>query len=382
MSELERLIQEHCPNGVEYKKLKEIAEMKRGTSVTKKDVTEGTIPVISGGREPAYYCDKYNREGETITVAGSGAGAGYVQYWTTPIFVCDAFSVKGLDFVQTKYLYYCLSNMQEDIYSTKKGGGVPHVHISSIENFKIPVPPVEVQGEIVRILDNFTGEINELLSKLALELDARKKQYAYYCRTALAFGDSTPIVKLEEVASYSKDRIAVDCLTENNYVGVENLLQNKAGKRNAEKVPTGTGNASGYRSDDILIGNIRPYLKKIWLADCDGGTNGDVLVIRSHNKSILTPQYLYCVLSSDDFFDYDTKNSKGAKMPRGDKAAVMQYEFSLPTVVEQQKAVEIINRLNIAYADICSELSAEIEARQKQYEYYRDKLLTFKEASE
>ncbi|MFC2766439.1 MAG: restriction endonuclease subunit S, partial [Prevotella sp.] len=155
-SKLDELIQELCPDGVPFKKLNEISEMKRGTSITKKDIAAGDIPVISGGREPAYYCDTFNRDGETITVAGSGAGAGYVQYWTTPIFVCDAFSIKETDEIQTKYLYYCLSNMQEFIYSTKKGGGVPHVHISSIENVKIPVPPLEVQREIVRILDNFT----------------------------------------------------------------------------------------------------------------------------------------------------------------------------------------------------------------------------------
>lgn len=120
MSKLNELIKELCPDGVEYKKLNEISEMKRGTSVTKKDIIEGDIPVISGGREPAYYCDTFNRDGETITVAGSGAGAGYVQYWTVPIFVCDAFSIKGKDCVKTKYLYYYLSNMQEYIYSTKK----------------------------------------------------------------------------------------------------------------------------------------------------------------------------------------------------------------------------------------------------------------------
>lgn len=129
MSRIEELIKELCPNGVEYKKLKDISEMKRGTSITKKDICQGKIPVISGGREPAYWCDTYNRDGETITVAGSGAGAGYLQYWTIPIFVCDAFSIKGTKIVETKYLYYCLENMQEYIYSTKKGGGVPHVHM-------------------------------------------------------------------------------------------------------------------------------------------------------------------------------------------------------------------------------------------------------------
>ena len=95
MTKLEELIKELCPNGVECRRLSEVSEMKRGTSITKKSISRGKIPVISGGREPAYYCDEYNREGETITVAGSGAGAGYVQYWTKPIFVCDAFSIQG-----------------------------------------------------------------------------------------------------------------------------------------------------------------------------------------------------------------------------------------------------------------------------------------------
>ena len=106
MTKLEELIQKLCPNGVEHKSLNEVSEMKRGTSITKKDIVEGEIPVVSGGREPAYYCDKYNRDGETITVAGSGAGAGYVQYWTKPIFVCDAFSIQGNPGIQTKYILF------------------------------------------------------------------------------------------------------------------------------------------------------------------------------------------------------------------------------------------------------------------------------------
>lgn len=109
-SKLEDLIAELCPNGVEYKALSEVSDMKRGTTVTKKSVNPGDIPVISGGREPAYYCDTSNRNGETITVAGSGAGAGFVQYWDKPIFVCDAFSVKGIDdLTLTKFcIMFCL----------------------------------------------------------------------------------------------------------------------------------------------------------------------------------------------------------------------------------------------------------------------------------
>ena len=142
MSRLDELIEKLCPNGVEVKKLREVSYMQRGTSLTKAKAVDGDIPVISGGKEPAFYCNSSNRDGETITVAGSGAGAGYVQYWNIPIFANDCFTVKGNEFTETKYLYYFMTNIQDKISDTKKGGGVPHVHISDVENFSLPVPPL------------------------------------------------------------------------------------------------------------------------------------------------------------------------------------------------------------------------------------------------
>ena len=180
-TKVEQLIQQYCPDGVEYKRLGDVCLMERGTSATKGTMQEGDIPVISGGRQPAFYCSQSNREGETITVAGSGAGAGYVQYWDKPIFVCDAFSIKGNDSLNTKFIYYFLSSIQEKIYATKKGGGVPHVHISSIDKIEIPVPPLPVQEEIVRILDTLT--------ELQAELQKRKQQYEYYRDKLLSFSD-------------------------------------------------------------------------------------------------------------------------------------------------------------------------------------------------
>lgn len=174
---------------VEYKRLgdKQVSIMQRGTSLTKNNSTEGAYPVISGGRVPAFYCDKFNREGETITVAGSGAGAGYVQYWNEPIFVCDAFSIKGCEDVSTKYLYYYLTNLQDKIYATKKGGGVPHVHISSIENFLIPIPHPDIQEHIVSILDKFEALVNDLSRGLPAEIAAVQEQYEYYRNKLLSF---------------------------------------------------------------------------------------------------------------------------------------------------------------------------------------------------
>lgn len=185
MSKLQELIQKFCPDGVELKRLgdQEVCVMQRGTVITKNNIIAGEIPVIAGGKNPAYYCNQANRTGETITIAGSGAYAGFVSYWNTPIFVSDAFSIKGTQLCSTKYLYYLLLNMQDKIYATKKGAGIPHVHIKDVENFKVPIPPLEVQNEIVRILDTFTSHTAELQA----ELQARKEQYEYYRNKLLSF---------------------------------------------------------------------------------------------------------------------------------------------------------------------------------------------------
>jgi type I restriction enzyme S subunit len=120
-----------------------------------------------------------------------------------------------------------------------------------------------------------------------------------------------------------------------------------------------------------LIGNIRPYLRKIWLADCDGGTNGDVLAVQLNNKIEYEPQFLYYVLSSEQFFLYDIQNSQGAKMPRGNKDAVMKYMLPVPPLEVQREIVRILDSFTL--------LTAELTARKKQYEYYRDKLLSFRQ---
>ena len=188
---------------VVWKPLGEVAELKRGTTITKKTSNEGIYPVISGGQQPAYYIDQFNRDGETITIAGSGAYAGFVMYWNEPIFVGDAFSVKADEKqVLPRFIYHFLLSIQEKIHDLKSGGGVPHVYAKDVARFVIPLPPLSVQQEIVRILDKFT----QLEAELEAELDCRKRQYEYYRNKLLTFseiGGGTEIVwkTLGEVCS-------------------------------------------------------------------------------------------------------------------------------------------------------------------------------------
>jgi type I restriction enzyme S subunit len=183
-----------------------------------------------------------------------------------------------------------------------------------------------------------------------------------------------------EIATYSKTRINANQLNSNSYVGVDNLLQDKQGKTVSNYVPI-TGKLTRYEKEDILIGNIRPYLKKIWHATNVGGTNGDVLVLRinENEKGNLNSRFLYYWLASDAFFSYNMQYAKGAKMPRGDKAMIMKYDVPIPSLEEQNRIVSILDKFDALVGDISVGLPAELKARRSQYEYFRGKLLTFNE---
>lgn len=184
------------------------------------------------------------------------------------------------------------------------------------------------------------------------------------------------------IAEYSNTRIDASALDSENYVGVDNLLQNCAGKTASNYVP-GAGKLTRYERDDILLGNIRSYLKKIWHADREGGTNGDVLVVRlkEEEKGSVHPRYLYQLLANDRFFDYAMQTSKGAKMPRGSKSMIMKYEIPIPPLAEQTRIVAILDTFDALTHSLSEGLPAEIAARRRQYEHYRNRLLTFKEAA-
>ena len=150
-------------------------------------------------------------------------------------------------------------------------------------------------------------------------------------------------IKLSDVCYFSSDKIEVSNLSLDNYVSTENMLSNKSGICRAVNLPN-TSLTVAFNFGDILLSNIRPYFKKIWLANFNGGCSNDVLVLKA--KESIAAKFLYYILSDNKFFDYDTANAKGTKMPRGDKAAIMNYEFSLPPMDIQKKIAGVLGALD------------------------------------
>ena len=134
--------------------LGEICEIKKGTSITKDTITNGTVPVIAGGQQAAYYHNTSNRTGETLTVSGSGAYAGFVAYFNIPIFASDCSTIQVKDKkIQMIYIYYFLKTNQTKIYKMQKGIAQPHVYPKDLENIKIPLPPLPLQQKFASIVE-------------------------------------------------------------------------------------------------------------------------------------------------------------------------------------------------------------------------------------
>ena len=378
MSKLEELIQQYCPDGVEWKPLGEATIMKRGTSATKGIMQEGDIPVISGGRQPAFYCNVSNRTGEVITVAGSGAGAGYVQYWNEPIFVCDAFSIQGNETLKTKYVYYILTNIQEKIYSTKKGGGVPHVHMSSIDKFEIPVPPLPIQEEIVRILDAFT----ELQAELQAELQKRLQQYNYYRDNLLSFEGRTDVQwkKLNEVATVYDGTHQTPAYKESGipFISVENIGNIYNSRKYISREDFDKYKIKPRMGDVFMtrIGSIG--VCAVFEKQADIAYYVSLALIRP-NQDAVNSRYLKHIIESLTGCKELKKRTLVNAVPiKVNKDDIGKIVLPFPSLAEQQKIVSILDRFDTLTTDLTQGLPAEIEKRRQQYEYYRDKLLTFK----
>ena len=386
MSRLADLIKELCPDRVEYKSLGEVAELKRGQSITKKSITPGDIPVIAGGRKPAYFTSSANRTGMTIVVAGSGAYAGFVSYWDQPIFVSDAFSVKvNEEILVPRFTYHWMCGKQKELYSIKSGGGVPHVYPKDVAKFKCPIPPLEVQCEIVRILDQFTT----LEAELEAELEARRAQYEYYRNQLLSYdalASRGPVewVKLGEVASKIITGVTPKAADPKYYQDATNPWI-----RTQDVNFCRINEASAFVTDqavaELPLKWVSPHSVVVAISGASAGRSA-ILNIRAvtnqHccnieiNSKLADFRYVYYCIAS--CYEQLRNLGRGA---RGDLnvSIIKSFEIPLPALYEQRYIADILDRFDALVNDISSGLPAEIAARRAQYEYYRDRLLSFPE---
>ena len=172
--------------------------------------------------------------------------------------------------------------------------------------------------------------------------------------------------KLSNVSCYVTEKISVDSIDISEYITTDNLLQNKKGRVIAEKLPT--QKVTRFKKNDILIANIRPYLKKIWQADIDGGASSDVLVVRPND--VIDYNFLYYALTQDSFFEYVMKGSKGTKMPRGDKSQIMNFVIPDLEIDEQIKIGKLLKSID-QKIQINNQINQELEAMAKTlYDYW------------
>ncbi len=383
MNKIQELIEKFCPNGVEFRELQEVCKFQRGTSITQKDVLDGNVPVIAGGQKPSYYHNTPNRTGETIAVSGSGAYAGFVSYWTIPIFMSDSFSVNpDAETLNTRYVYYFLKHNQEKIHETKKGSGVPHVYGSSIAKFQIPIPPLPVQQEIATILDKFTS----LEAELEAELEARTRQYKHYRNDLLNFeGKEVEWKTLGEVGAFVrgrrfvKDDIVVEGVPCIHYGEMYTHYKIWAKKAKSFLEPALAAKLRVAHPGDVVIVAAGETIEDIgngvaWLGESDVVIH-DACYTYTHS---LNPKYVSFYLQTYLFRSQIKRYISSGKISSINASGLSKAKIPIPPLAEQERIVGILDKFDILVNDISVGLPAEIQARRKQYEYYRGKLLDFR----
>lgn len=378
---IDRLVAELCPDGVEYRPLGDAVEYARKRE--KDGVGVHLYVGVENLKSDFLGCSPVSGSKGGIIFQKDDILLGNIRPYLKKMWLSNTEGVSSPDVlvlriqeneegnILAKYLYYILSLSKFVTYniSHSRGGKMPRGNKVKILEFEVPVPPMEIQEAVVEILNKFTN----LETELEAELEARILQYEYY-RDSLFETLDCPRNPLGSFAQYSKDRKKDDS-TVSVYVGVENLKSDFQGC-----IPTESTNPGViFRKDDILLGNIRPYLKKMWRADSDGVASPDVLVVRIRDEfsENISSRYLYHLLASNEFVGYNVAHSRGGKMPRGNKAKILEFEAPIPPLEEQQRIVDILDRFDALTTSLSEGLPAELAARRSQYEYYRDQLLSF-----
>jgi type I restriction enzyme, S subunit len=382
MSKLNELIDDLCPLGVQYAPIGELCTIQTGDQLNKEFLSDqGEFPVYNGGIYPSGYYNQFNTEANTIAISQGGASAGFVNWVEVPFYAgahCYTLKSNSSRLVY-RYLYFCLKNEQDSIQSSKQGAGIPGLSRKIITDLYIPLPPFPIQQEIVRILDTFT----KLQAELEAELEARNKQFFTYRSQLLSFNENTPYRTLGDISKRT-------------YSGSTPLVS---------RSEYYNGEIPWLRTQEIIFQDIYDTEIKItnvalqntsvkWIPEncviiaISGATAGRSAV----NKIPLTTnQHCLCleVIPEIAYYRYvfhwigsQYQNLKSlGQGARSDlnSSIIKGFPIPIPTLDEQMRIAKILDNFDLLCQDPKIGILAEIEARRKQYEYYRNKLLTFKE---
>lgn len=386
MESIEQMIKRLCPKGVEYVKLGEVCEIKTGKGITKKDAENaGDYPIISGGVTPMGYFHLFNREPNVVTVSRVGANAGWVGYMTEKFYLNDkCFSVipnvVNANKINSKYLYYYLKQNESTLTSLQSEGGVPTINTQKVGSIEIPLPPIEVQSRIVEVLDKMTT----LTAELEAELEARKQQYEYYRNKLLTFSEIGGGNR--QVAWKKISEIGQICMCKR----IMKDQTHKQGEIPFYKIGTFGGTADAYisrelfedyrarfkfpKKGDLLISAAGTIGKTVVFDGKDSYFQDSNIVWVDNDETIVTNRYLYHIYKIINW------KTDGGTIRRLYNDNLRNTIIPVPSMEEQQRIVSILDRFEALTTDLQDGLPAEIEARRQQYEYYRNKLLTFDQA--
>ncbi|MFP6117758.1 restriction endonuclease subunit S [Helicobacter pylori] len=391
MHKIERLLQTLVPKGVEFRKLGEVINILKGKQLNKELLLDyGEYPVMNGGIHASGYWNEYNTDYPKIIISQGGASAGYVNYMTSKFWAgahCYAIELNS-EKLNYKFLYYFLKNSQSILMKSQFGAGIPALNKADIETLTIPIPPLEIQQEIVKILDAFT----ELNTELNTELKARKKQYEYYQNMLLDFNGINQNHKDAKIKPYPKRlKTLLHTLAPE---GVEfrklgEVCEIIRGKRVTKKEILDKGKYPVVSGGIGFMGYLNEYNREentITIAQY--GTAGFVnwqnqkfwandVCFSLIPKETLINRYLYYVLTNMQNYLYSISNRSAIPYSISSNN-IMQITIPIPPLEIQQEIVKILDQFSLLTTDLLAGIPAEIKARKKQYEYYREKLLTFK----
>ena len=379
MGKIDELINKLCPNGVKFEELRNKKLFKfyygKGNKIPE-DI--GGIYDVYGANGVVSHINEYNCE--DVTIIGHIGAVGMVNRCKGKCFVTyngTIAEVVDKSKINTQYLYYVLTTLNLPSY---KKGSQPFLSVSDFEKICIPIPPIEIQNEIVRILDNFT----ELSVELSAELEARQKQYEYYRDKLLNFEEMSETLDTLHTHGYF-NRLEIKCYKLGEIAEFktgnkpkEILLNGKYEYINAGTTNSGFTNTNNFNGNVVTtpsrgqggIGYVGYQEEAFWLGPL-------CYAIWSKDEKLVINKYLYYILDYKKNEILKRKNTGGVPSLNGCDLKTIQ--LNIPPLKVQEKIVSILDRFEKLCNDISEGLPAEIEARQKQYEYYRDKLLNFKE---